>query len=177
MLSTLQQRKSWRARSIHGCQKPKSVWLGVPGHDRPADVASSRPIGLIVGRMASAERLKGHDSMMDAWPEICAEVPDAKLVIVGTGTMKNGSVTGRLKKSSTGLSSGVMSPTKAVIAFTSKPSVYPSKQEGFGLAAAEAASFGLPVLGLAGTVTEDSSRPGLARFWREVSPNPISSNL
>ncbi len=32
---------------------------------------------------------------------------------------------------------------------------YPSKQEGYGLAGAEAASFGVPVLGLAGTVTEE----------------------
>jgi glycosyltransferase involved in cell wall biosynthesis len=32
---------------------------------------------------------------------------------------------------------------------------YPSRQEGFGLAGVEAASFGLPVLGLAGTVTEE----------------------
>jgi glycosyltransferase involved in cell wall biosynthesis len=32
---------------------------------------------------------------------------------------------------------------------------YPSKQEGYGLAGAEAASFGVPVLGLAGTVIEE----------------------
>ena len=32
---------------------------------------------------------------------------------------------------------------------------YPSRQEGFGLAGVEAASFGVPFLGLAGTVTEE----------------------
>jgi glycosyltransferase involved in cell wall biosynthesis len=32
---------------------------------------------------------------------------------------------------------------------------YPSKQEGFGLAGVEAASFGVPLLGLAGSVTEE----------------------
>jgi glycosyltransferase involved in cell wall biosynthesis len=37
---------------------------------------------------------------------------------------------------------------------------YPSKQEGFGLAGVEAASFGVPVLGLAGTVTEELFPPG-----------------
>jgi glycosyltransferase involved in cell wall biosynthesis len=37
---------------------------------------------------------------------------------------------------------------------------YPSKQEGYGLAGAEAASFGLPVLGLAGTVIEELFPPG-----------------
>jgi len=37
---------------------------------------------------------------------------------------------------------------------------YPSKQEGYGLAGVEAASFGVPVLGLAGTVTEELFPPG-----------------
>jgi glycosyltransferase involved in cell wall biosynthesis len=37
---------------------------------------------------------------------------------------------------------------------------YPSKQEGYGLAGVEAASFGIPVLGLAGTVTEELFPPG-----------------
>jgi glycosyltransferase involved in cell wall biosynthesis len=46
---------------------------------------------------------------------------------------------------------------------------YPSRQEGFGLAAAEAASFGVPVLGLAGTVVEElfpeDNGIVLARNW------------
>ena len=50
---------------------------------------------------------------------------------------------------------------------------YPSKQEGFGLASAEAASFGVPVLGLAGTVIEELFPEGtgaiLARDWGKHS--------
>jgi len=38
--------------------------------------------------------------------------------------------------------------------------LYPSKQEGFRLAGVEAASFGLPLLGLAGPVTEELFPPG-----------------
>ena len=40
---------------------------------------------LMVGRMASSERYKGHDVLLDVWPKILAEAPDAKLVIVGGG--------------------------------------------------------------------------------------------
>ena len=35
--------------------------------------------------MASSERYKGHDVLLDVWPKILAEAPDAKLVIVGGG--------------------------------------------------------------------------------------------
>ena len=49
------------------------------------DAASLPPVALIVGRMSSRERYKGHDAVLDAWPLIRTAVPDAKLVIVGTG--------------------------------------------------------------------------------------------
>jgi phosphatidylinositol alpha-1,6-mannosyltransferase len=40
---------------------------------------------LIVGRMSRAEGYKGHDVLIDAWPQVCAAVPDARLVIAGDG--------------------------------------------------------------------------------------------
>src|ERR1039458_4092241 len=61
------------------------TWLGVDRKSETANVRPSPPVGLIVGRMADSERLKGHDSVMDAWPLIKSSVPDAKLMIVGTG--------------------------------------------------------------------------------------------
>src|ERR1700687_3112142 len=52
---------------------------------------------------------------------------------------------------------------------------YPSKQEGFGLAGVEAASFGLPVLGLAGTVTEELLAGGTgAVMAQDLSRKSIS---
>ena len=61
------------------------VWLGVQGQPCPTDQMSASPIGLMVGRMVSSERLKGHDAVLDAWPEIRAAIPNARLLIVGTG--------------------------------------------------------------------------------------------
>jgi len=142
--------------------KAKVVWLGVPGHARPADVRSSRPMGLIVGRMASAERLKGHDSVMDAWPDISAAVPDAKLVIVGTGDDERRLRRRAMQERLNGVEFlGYISDERRDHVYqSSRMLFYPSKQEGFGLAGTEAASFGLPVLGLAGTVTEELFPPG-----------------
>jgi phosphatidylinositol alpha-1,6-mannosyltransferase len=137
--------------------KVEVTWLGVERQNEIADVGSSPPVGLIVGRMADSERLKGHDAVMDAWPLIKSAVPDAKLTIVGTGNDK-----GRLQKR-------VKAEHLAGVEFCGRIDdvqrdqmyrscrmlFYPSRQEGFGLAGVEAASFGVPFLGLAGTVTEE----------------------
>lgn len=40
---------------------------------------------LIVGRMFSSERYKGHDGLIEAWPLVKAQIPDAQLIIVGGG--------------------------------------------------------------------------------------------
>lgn len=133
------------------------TWLGVERQNEIADVGSNPPIGLIVGRMADSERLKGHDAVMDAWPLIRSMVPDAKLMIVGEGNDKR-----RLqKRAKTERLEGIeffgrISDVERNRMYrSSRLLFYPSKQEGFGLAGVEAASFGLPVLGLAGTVTDE----------------------
>jgi phosphatidyl-myo-inositol dimannoside synthase len=46
---------------------------------------SSRPIVLTVGRIAASERYKGHDAMLDLWPEVLRQVPEAVYLIVGDG--------------------------------------------------------------------------------------------
>src|SRR5690606_33010685 len=40
---------------------------------------------LIVGRMDSRERYKGHDPLLAAWPRVLAAVPNARLAVVGGG--------------------------------------------------------------------------------------------
>ena len=138
------------------------TWLGVERQNEMANVGSSPPVGLIVGRMADSERLKGHDSVMDAWPLIKSFVPDARLMIVGTGNDKH-RLENRVKSEHlTGIEfCGWIDDAQRDRMYRScRMLFYPSKQEGYGLAGAEAASFGLPVLGLAGTVTEELFPPG-----------------
>lgn len=133
------------------------TWLGVDRQNEMANVESSAPVGLFVGRMADSERLKGHDSVMDAWPLIKSSVPDAKLIIVGTGNDKH-RLENRVKSerlSGVEFSGWVDDAQRNQMFRSCRMLFYPSKQEGYGLAGVEAASFGVPLLGLAGTVTEE----------------------
>ena len=43
------------------------------------------PTALTVGRVASSERYKGHDVMLEAWPSVLRRLPDAVYWIVGGG--------------------------------------------------------------------------------------------
>jgi len=142
--------------------KAEVTWLGVERQNEIADVASSPPVGLIVGRMADSERLKGHDSVMDAWPLIKSSVPDARLIIVGTGNDKR-RLENRVKSehlSGVEFCGWIDDAQRDRMYRSCRMLFYPSKQEGYGLAGVEAASFGVPVLGLAGTVTEELFPPG-----------------
>jgi phosphatidylinositol alpha-1,6-mannosyltransferase len=135
----------------------KVTWLGVPHQERPADVSSAPPVGLIVGRMVDHERYKGHDAIMDAWPRIRAAIPDAKLMILGKG---NDAARLRARVENENLEGieflGYVTDAQRDQIYRSCRLLFlASKGEGFGLAATEAASFGVPVLGLAGTVTEE----------------------
>jgi phosphatidylinositol alpha-1,6-mannosyltransferase len=137
--------------------KVEVTWLGVERQTEIANVGSSSPLCLIVGRMADSERLKGHDAVMDAWPLIKAAIPDAKLLIVGTGNDKK-----RLQKRvraeelvGIDFCGRIDDAQRDQMYRASRLLFYPSRQEGFGLAGVEAASFGVPLLGLAGTVTEE----------------------
>lgn len=49
----------------------------------PADRAPG--YALMVGRMWSAERYKGHDRVLEAWPAVLASHPGARLVVAGDG--------------------------------------------------------------------------------------------
>ena len=133
------------------------TWLGVERQNEIADVESSPPVGLIVGRMADSERLKGHDSVLDAWPLIKSSVPDAKLKIIGTGNDKH-RLENRVRTehlTDVEFCGWIDDAQRDQLYRSCRMLFYPSKQEGYGLAGVEAASFGVPVLGLAGTVTEE----------------------
>ena len=96
------------------------------------------------------ERGKGHDALIEAWPSVCAEVPDAQLWIAGEGDdaprlaamARDRGVADRVhflgRISNAEL--GSLYQRASVFAM-------PSRQEGFGLAFAEAMWWGLPCIG------------------------------
>jgi len=135
----------------------KVTWLGVPRRENAVSAGELPPVGLIVGRMASVERLKGHDPVLDAWPDIRRSVPRAKLLIVGSGNDLT-----RLRRRVTHEQiAGVeflghlSDQERDQLYERSRLFFFPSKQEGFGLAGVEAAAAGVPVMGLAGTVMSE----------------------
>jgi phosphatidylinositol alpha-1,6-mannosyltransferase len=131
--------------------------LALPPADRfhgPESVSPPRQFGphavLVVGRMLRSERYKGHDQLIDAWPAIVARVPDATLVIVGTGDdvgrlrakARCGSVPSQI--AFTGfVSTGELDALYQAAAIFALP----SRGEGFGLVYLEAMAHRLPCIG------------------------------
>ena len=105
---------------------------------------------VIVGRMASTERYKGHDQLILAWPRVLAEVPDATLVMVGRGDDVDRL---RTKAAAMGIGRSLhcpgFLPDVALRALMRHAAVFamPSRGEGFGLVYLQAMRAGLPCLG------------------------------
>jgi phosphatidylinositol alpha-1,6-mannosyltransferase len=105
---------------------------------------------LIVGRMSSAERYKGHDELLECWSTVLAQVPNAQLVIAGQGD----DVTRlRDKATSLGVANNVLFlgfvPDGTLAALRERVAIFalPSRGEGFGLVYLEAMRAGLPCVG------------------------------
>jgi glycosyltransferase involved in cell wall biosynthesis len=58
--------------------------LGIPDHSLASRI-EDEGFALIVGRIASCERYKGHDAILDVWHDVRREAPNAQLVVVGDG--------------------------------------------------------------------------------------------
>jgi len=105
---------------------------------------------LVVGRMNSAERYKGHDELLEAWSSVVNEVPGAQLVVAGQGD----DVTGlREKSASLGLSNDVLFlglvADATLEALRQRVALFalPSRGEGFGLVYLDAMRAGLACIG------------------------------
>ena len=128
---------------------------GLPVTDERSGRASS--IALIVARMSACERYKGHDALLDAWPDVLASHPDAVLAIAGDGDDRP-----RLEEKARSLN------IERSVTFTGRISddaladlyarcrifVMPSRDEGFGLVFLEAMRAGKPCIGGAGAAAE-----------------------
>ena len=112
---------------------------------------------LIVGRLAASERYKGHDALIDVWPQVRRSVPSAELLIVGEGNDR-----ARLEAlvASLGLTDAVKFAGRVstsaleglyrAAAFFAMPSV----GEGFGLAYLEAMRAGKACVAAPGAAAE-----------------------
>jgi phosphatidylinositol alpha-1,6-mannosyltransferase len=118
-------------------------------HERTVDRVGPSSV-LIVGRLQSSERYKGHDELLEAWPEVVARVPAAQLVVVGLGDdcprLEN-------KARALGVGSHVLFcgflVASELAALWQKVAAFamPSAREGFGLVYLEAMRAGRPCIG------------------------------
>jgi phosphatidylinositol alpha-1,6-mannosyltransferase len=117
---------------------------------------------LIVGRMSSSERYKGHDELLECWSLVLKRKPGTQLVIVGDG---DDAQRLKAKADALGLSGQVLftgfvdSATLAEIWKRVAVFAMPSEGEGFGLVYLEAMRASLPCIGstadAAGDIIED----------------------
>jgi phosphatidylinositol alpha-1,6-mannosyltransferase len=153
------------------------VWLGAPERKAP-ERARTIPTVLVLGRMASSERYKGHDAVIDAWTQVLAAVPDARLVIAGGGDDRQ-----RLESKAAGnpsirFTGFLTDEERDRLLDTATVLVSISTGEGFGLAAVEAASSGIPVVALKGTVTEELFPQGCGHVLLDAAePQPLADAL
>jgi phosphatidylinositol alpha-1,6-mannosyltransferase len=120
----------------------------------PTRDAQLPPLGphavLAVGRMLEAERYKGHDELIDAWPRVVARVPAAVLVIAGDG---NDVARLKHKAAASGAAASIVftgfvpKPTLEALYGHSALFALPSRGEGFGLVYLEAMTQRLPCIG------------------------------
>jgi len=117
---------------------------------------------LLVARMVSSERYKGHDALLEAWSSVLTAIPDAHLVFCGEGDDVQ-----RLKAKAASLGIGCSVTFTGFVSDEGLDALYqqvalfamPSRGEGFGLVYLEAMSRGLPCIGsvhdAAGEVIQD----------------------
>ncbi len=113
------------------------------------------PFALIVGRLAAAERYKGHDLLVEMWPRVVARCPAARLVVAGDGDDRP-----RLELAAAALGNAVRftrSVDDAQLAALYRDCAFfvmPSREEGFGLVFLEAMRAGKACVGAAGAAAE-----------------------
>ena len=113
----------------------------------------SSPMIFFIGRLT---RVKGVDSLVWAMPQIIKEIPDAKLVILGTGEMDQ-MLTGLVRdlhlEENVILHFKMVEEEERLMYYAACDiAVFPSKYEPFGIVCTEAQSMGKPVVvGATGT--------------------------
>jgi len=136
---------------------------------------------LIVGRLASGERYKGHDELLAAMPSLLASHPETRLVVAGDGDDRP-----RLEAAAAahGLADRVLfagfvgEATLAELYRRAAAFVMPSRGDGFGLVYLEAMRAGLPVVAARGGAAEEVVADGTTGLLVDpASPEELTAAL
>ena len=114
-------------------------------------------MALIVARMSSAERYKGHDALLEIWPHVLARHPEAVLAVAGDGDDRERL---ELKARELGVHGAVTFAGRvgdsalAGLYARCRFFVMPSRDEGFGFVFVEAMRAGRACVGSHGAASE-----------------------
>lgn len=139
-------------QDIHGPLKNARVcWLATEEDEPPqkSPMFDGPPTVLILARADAGEMYKGHRELIESWPDVMAAIPDARLVIAGSG-----SGLGEMKDLASRSAAAENIEIKGFVAESDMADLWcsahifamPSRGEGFGLVYIEAMRHGLPVI-------------------------------
>ena len=140
-----------RAERAHGgFARARVCWLGTETDELPvvARRTDGPPTALVLGRLERG-RDKGHRALIDCWPAVVSAVPDARLVIAGSGSdlepvrrhAASSRVAGHIEIRGFVAESAIEDLWAEATIFA-----MPSHGEGFGLVYVEAMRHGVPVV-------------------------------
>jgi len=121
-----------------------------PSEPRMRAVRGEGKTVLIVGRMSVGERYKGHEQLIEAWPEVLRHEPDARLVVVGEGDDRPRlEQVARASRATASIEfAGFLARGELENRYRNADVfVMPSRNEGFGLVYLEAMAHRLPCIG------------------------------
>ena len=152
---------------------------GIP--DRPRALRPGKQnVVLVVARMTVEDRYKGHDQLIELWPAVVEEMPDAQLVFVGDGDDR-----ARLEEKARESGSGAHIEFTGVVDESRLHELYeeaglialPSRFEGFGLVIIEAMRAGRPVVAAPGAAEEIVERGVTGIIADPVDPAALKAAI
>lgn len=156
--------------TLHGELPRARVCELATEEDLPPDQSptfSGRPIVLCVGRIDVGELNKGHHALLEAWPEVIAHHPGARLVCAGGG---NGLDAFRQLAAASPVAESIdvmgFVPEADMAKLWAGAHIFalPSRKEGFGIVYAEAMRHSLPVVATRHDAGQEVNVDGVTGF-------------
>jgi phosphatidylinositol alpha-1,6-mannosyltransferase len=151
--------------TAHGFRRSNPMLASIPivtcrpgiGEAFPVRMGRDEGFALIVGRLASDERYKGHDELVHVWPAVLKSVPGARLIVAGDGDDRHrieAAVDAAGLREAISFVGCVDDQGLSDLYSRSSFFVMPSSREGFGLVYLEAMRAGKPCIAAHGSADE-----------------------